>query len=61
MHFRGSNFKHKTKRLQILQKLIYEKFYVQKKILRTQIAAAILSKIYSLKNAKKHVNQKTAI
>ena len=35
------------KRLQIPQKLVYKKFYVHK------IAAAILSKIYSLKNTKK--------
>ena len=35
------------KRLQILQKLVYKKFYVHK------IAAVNLSKIYFLKNAKK--------
>ena len=35
------------KRLQIQQKLVYEKFYVH------EIAAVILSKIYFLKNAKK--------
>ena len=36
MHFQNSNFKHKMKRLQILQNLVYEKFYVREKILRTQ-------------------------
>ena len=36
MHFQNSNFKHKMKRLQIQQNLVYEKFYVHKKILRTQ-------------------------
>ena len=35
------------KRLQITQKLVYEKFYVH------EIAAVNLSKIYFLKNAKK--------
>ena len=35
-HFRNSNFKHKMKRLQIPQKLVYEKFYAHEKILRTQ-------------------------
>ena len=46
-HFRNSNFKHKMKRLQIPQKLVYEKFYVH------EIAAVNLSKICFLKNAKK--------
>ena len=46
MHFRNRNLKHKTKRLQIAQKLVYEKFYVP------EIAAVNLSKIYFLKNAK---------
>ena len=36
MHLRNSNFKHKMKRLQILQKLMYEKFYVDEKMLRTR-------------------------
>ena len=36
MHFRSSNFKHKMKRQQIPQKLVYEKFYVHEKTLRTQ-------------------------
>ena len=36
MHFRNSNFKHKIKGLQIPQKLVYEKFYVHEKILRTR-------------------------
>ena len=37
----------KMKRLQIPQKIVYEKFYVH------EIAAVNLSKIYFLKNAKK--------
>ena len=32
-HFRNSNSKHKLKRLQILLKLVYEKFYVHENIL----------------------------
>ena len=32
MHFRNRNFKDKTKRLQISQNLVYEKFYVDEKI-----------------------------
>ena len=35
-HFRNSNFKHKMKRLQISQELVYQKFYVHEKILRTR-------------------------
>ena len=46
MHNRNSNFKHKTKRLQISQKVLYHKFYVHDKILN-------LSKIYFPKIAKK--------
>ena len=42
-----SNFKHKMERLQILQKIVHEKFYV------LEIAAVNLSKLYFLKNAKK--------
>ena len=34
--FRNSNFKHTMKRLQIPQKLIYDKFYVHEKILRAR-------------------------
>ena len=45
--FRNSNFKPKLKRLQIPQKLEYEKFYAH------EIAAVNLSKIYFLKNPKK--------
>ena len=41
--------------MQIPQKLVYEKFYVN------EIAAVDLSKIYFLKNAKKTCNQTTAI
>ena len=44
---RYSKFKHKMKRLQISQNLVYEKFYVH------EIATVDLSKIYFLKNAKK--------
>ena len=36
MHFWNSNFKHKMKRMQIPQKLVYEKFYVHEEILRTR-------------------------
>ena len=46
MQFRKCNFKHKVKRLQLLQKRVYQKFYVR------EIAAVNLSKIYFLKNAK---------
>ena len=35
-YFRNRNFKHKMKRLQIQQKLVYEKFYVHEKILRAR-------------------------
>ena len=45
--FRNGNFKPKVKRLQIPQKLVYEKLYVH------EIAAVNLSKIYFLKNPKK--------
>ena len=42
------------KRLQIPQKIVYEKFYVHgKKFYVHKIAAVNLSKIYFLKNAKK--------
>ena len=36
MHFRNSNFKHKTKRLQIPKKLAHEKLCEHEKILRTR-------------------------
>ena len=36
MQFRKCNFKHKVKRLQLLQNLVYEKFYVQEKVLRAR-------------------------
>ena len=55
MHFQNSDFEHNMERLQILQKLVYEKCYVH------QIAAVNLSKIYFLKNAKENVNQATTI
>ena len=35
-HFRNSNFKHKMKRLQISQELVYQKFYVHEKIFGTR-------------------------
>ena len=47
MHFRNCNFECKMKRLQIPQKLVYEKFYVH------EISAVNLSKIYFLKNPEK--------
>ena len=54
MHFQNSNFKHKIKRLQILQKLVHEKFYVHKKKNYVhQINAVNLSKIYFLRNFTK--------
>ena len=43
----------KTKRLQIPQKLVYEKFYVHEKNYVQEIAAVNLLKLYFLKNAKK--------
>ena len=46
-HFWNSNFKYKTKRPQIPQKLVYKKFYVH------DITAINLSKIYFLKKVKK--------
>ena len=42
--FRNSNFKHKMKRLQIPQKLVYEKFYEHDKILSTRNSRRILIK-----------------
>ena len=47
MHFRNRSFKHKMKRLKILQKLVHEKFYIH------EVAAVSLAKIYFLKSAKK--------
>ena len=41
------------KRLQIPEKLMYEKFYVHQKILKHEIAAVNLLKNYFLKDAKK--------
>ena len=35
-HFRNGNFKHKMTRLEIPRNLVYEKFYVHEKILRTR-------------------------
>ena len=51
---RNINFKHKMKRPQIPQKLLYEKFYLhQKKIYVHEIITVNLWEIYFLKNAKK--------
>ena len=36
MHFWNSNFKHKMKKLQVPQKIVYGKFYVHEKIVRTR-------------------------
>ena len=36
MHFGNSNFKQKMEKLQIPQKLVYEKFYVHEQILHAQ-------------------------
>ena len=52
-HYRNSNFKHKMKKLQISQKIIYEKFTYTKTFYVHKIAAVNSSKIYFLKNAKK--------
>ena len=41
------------KRLQIPQKLVYEKLYVREKVYVHEISAVNLSKIYFLKNIKK--------
>ena len=46
MHFPNNNFKYKMKRLQIVQKRVYEQSSAQ------ETAAVNLSKIYLLKNAK---------
>ena len=35
-HFQNGNFNHNTKRLQIPQKLVYEKFHVHEEILATR-------------------------
>ena len=35
-HFRSRNFQRKMKRLQAPQKLVYEKFYLHEKLLRTR-------------------------
>ena len=43
-HFRNSNFKHNMKRLQIPQKLVYEKLYIHEKILRTRDCRRKLTK-----------------
>ena len=44
MHFQNSNFKHKMKRLQIPQKLVYKNFTYMKKFYVPEIAAVNLSK-----------------
>ena len=61
-HFRNGNFKPKMKRLQIPQKLMYEKFYVHKKILRTRnYRREFIKNFLPEKTQRKHVNQTTAI
>ena len=42
------------KKLQIPQKLVYEKFYVHEQIYVHEMVALNLSKIYFLKNAEKN-------
>ena len=60
MHYQNSNFKHKMKRLPIPQKLVYEKFYVHEKILRTRNCRRKFIKNL-LPEKKNHVNQTTLI
>ena len=43
------------KKLQIPQKLVYEKFYVHEKFLGTQNCRRNLSKIYFLKKCKENI------
>ena len=52
-HFQNSNFKHRMKRLQILQKLVYEKLYVHEKSLRTRNRRRKFIKNLLPKNANK--------
>ena len=54
-HFRNTNFKGKMKKLQIPQKLVYQKFYVHEKFLGTQNCRRNLSKIYFLKKCKENI------
>ena len=62
MHFRNNSFKEQMRRLQIPQKLVYEKFYLHKKILRTQnCRRKFIKNLRPEKRKKKHVNQTTAI
>ena len=50
------------KRLQIPQKLVYEKYYVQEKILRTRNChRKFIKDLLPEKTQRKHVNQTTAI
>ena len=44
MHFPNSNFKHKMKRLQVPQKLVYGKFYIHEKNLLMQTCRRIFIK-----------------
>ena len=54
MHFRISNFKHKMKRLQLLQKLVFEKFYVHEEILRIRnYPRRFIKNLLPKKSAKK--------
>ena len=62
MHFRNNSFKEQMRRLQIPQKLVYEKFYLHKKILRTQnCRRKFIKNLRPEKRKKNHVNQTTAI
>ena len=59
MHFQNSNFKRTAK---ILQKLVYEIFYVHEKILHTGNSRhKFIKTLLPEKCKKKHVNQTTAI
>ena len=61
-HFRNSNFKHKMKRLQISQELVYQKFYVHEKIFGTRNChSEFIKNLLPEKTQRKHVNQTTAI
>ena len=59
MHLRNGNFKPKMERLQIPQKLVYEKNIVQEKILRIRNCHHVNKT--TCKPCKRHVNQTTTI
>ena len=60
-HFGNSNSKHKMKRLQIPQKLVYEKFYARKKILRTPNCRRKFMKNLLPEKCEENINQTIAI